>query len=589
VVVFSDGSGYVLFGRGGFSVYSIDGRLMYAGGGPAYAGPTCIALYTGAGVSILTLRGEPRALYPLNLTPTLVGTDCAAVVAVDETHGVYISPEGAHSFRLEAPPFALAFLNGAGYVLDARGDVWVVRRGGVSKIAIGGHPVRAAAGPDCVVVSVVREATQYFYRVDRGAAELLALWPARVGLSVPFHVGAACRLALADGAKRTAVAVDGNYTIYGTSTGLIEVYEGGRLVYVKSVGAPVLSVSSAGLNIAYETPGGASSLVLSQLRVVTNCGVWTAYVERGAAYRLPQVIPMGEGARCVHVSNRTEGGVVYGTYQRQFYVRLVSPSPFEGWVAEGAEVPPPPPVTLGYVKLVPAGWDVDGKRYASLTVSRPVTARAVYRVVPAVSGPLGNGTAIEARIVTDEVVWPQEPVVEVRRLYYVSVREPGYVEGGPGFYPAGSLVRIGVRMPGAPQGCRYVFAGWAGVNATGETAEVVVTRPITASPRMVMQCLVSLTTKHGSVAGAPAWASVGEVIEPRVEPPAVWDPFPLLYEFSGWRVGGSVVRRITVTGPVTGEAVWTLNPLPAAGLAASAAAAASFLLWAKRPRKKPAQ
>ncbi len=38
------------------------------------------------------------------------------------------------------------------------------------------------------MVSVVRGAAQYFYRVDRGAAELLASRPARVGLLVPFHV-----------------------------------------------------------------------------------------------------------------------------------------------------------------------------------------------------------------------------------------------------------------------------------------------------------------------------------------------------------------------------------------------------------------
>ncbi len=49
---------------------------------------------------------------------------------------------------------------------------------------------------------------RYFYRVDGGAAELLTSRPARVGLLVSFHVG--CRLAVADGLKRTAVAVDGN-------------------------------------------------------------------------------------------------------------------------------------------------------------------------------------------------------------------------------------------------------------------------------------------------------------------------------------------------------------------------------------------
>jgi len=38
VAVFSDGSGYVFFRGGGVAAYSIDGRLMYAGGGPAYLG-----------------------------------------------------------------------------------------------------------------------------------------------------------------------------------------------------------------------------------------------------------------------------------------------------------------------------------------------------------------------------------------------------------------------------------------------------------------------------------------------------------------------------------------------------------------------
>ncbi len=71
-------------------------------------------------------------------------------------------------------------------------------------------------------------------------------------------------------------------------------------------------------------------------------------------------------------------------------------------------------------------------------------------------------------------------------------------------------------------------------------------RPISASSRLVMQ--VSLATRYGSVPDAPEWVNVGDVIEPRVEPEAVWSPFPFLYEFSGWRIDGSIVRRITVTG-----------------------------------------
>jgi hypothetical protein len=70
-----------------------------------------------------------------------------------------------------------------------------------------------------------------------------------------------------------------------------------------------------------------------------------------------------------------------------------------------------------------------------------------------------------------------------------------------------------------------------------------------------MQCRVSLATRYGSVADVPEWVNVGDVIEPCVEPEAVWSPFPLLYEFSGWRIDGFIVRRIAAAGPVAGEAV----------------------------------
>jgi hypothetical protein len=38
--------------------------------------------------------------------------------------------------------------------------------------------------------------------------------------------------------------------------------------------------------------------------------------------------------------------------------------------------------------------------------------------------------------------------------------------------------------------------------------------------------------RYGSVADAPEWVNVGDVIKPRVEPEAVWSSFPL-YEFFG--------------------------------------------------------
>jgi len=143
--------------------------------------------------------------------------------------------------------------------------------------------------------------------------------------------------------------------------------------------------------------------------------------------------------------------------------------------------------------------------------------------------------------------------------------------GGLGCCPAGSVVRIGVKMPEASPGCWFVTAGWVGLNAAGSEAEVVAAGPISAPLRLVMQCRVSLVSRCGSVADAPGWVNVGVVPEPRVELEAVRSSFPLRCGLSGWRIDGSVMRRITVTGPVAGEAVWTLNHLPAAALAGSAA------------------
>ncbi len=71
------------------------------------------------------------------------------------------------------------------------------------------------------------------------------------------------------------------------------------------------------------------------------------------------------------------------------------------WMAGGSEVPPPPPA---YVGLVSVGWEVEGRRYVSLRVERLLVASAVYRATPAVSSPLGNGTAVEVKIAAEEVV-----------------------------------------------------------------------------------------------------------------------------------------------------------------------------------------
>jgi len=39
---------------------------MYARGGPAYLGPTCLALGAGSGVSLVTFCNELRVFYLLN-------------------------------------------------------------------------------------------------------------------------------------------------------------------------------------------------------------------------------------------------------------------------------------------------------------------------------------------------------------------------------------------------------------------------------------------------------------------------------------------------------------------------------------------
>ncbi len=85
----------------------------------------------------------------------------------------------------------------------------------------------------------------------------------------------------------------------------------------------MLSASFAGLNIAYETPAGASSLVGWLRTVGRGRSSWS----RSRSTGFPRSSP---GGRCVHVSNKTGEGVIYATYQRQFYVKLISPSPFEG-------------------------------------------------------------------------------------------------------------------------------------------------------------------------------------------------------------------------------------------------------------------
>jgi len=66
VFVFSVGSVYVFFRGGDVAVCAIDEGLMYAGGGPAYLGSTCLALGAGSGVSLVTFCNELRVFYLLN-------------------------------------------------------------------------------------------------------------------------------------------------------------------------------------------------------------------------------------------------------------------------------------------------------------------------------------------------------------------------------------------------------------------------------------------------------------------------------------------------------------------------------------------
>lgn len=582
VVVFSDGSGYVLLSNTGFSVYSIDGRFLYTGPGPAYVGPTCIAFYTGSGVSIVDFRGALKAFYPLNFTPTVLASDCRVVVTANQTVGVYISPSLAYSFKIGAAPYSAAVLNGVGYILDLNGDVVSAGPNGVSITHIGGYPAGMESSPDCVVASVVKSGTQYFYRVDVNPPSLLASEPARVGLAYPFAVGLGCRLLLAPRDKGTAAAADGPYAIYGTSTGYVEVYLGDELVYEKYVGAPVLSVSSAGLNIAYQTPQGVGTLILVNETLISNCGNKSILVEAGQLRPAPAVIQFPNGTRCVLAANYTVSSAIYATYKRQYFVVLNSPQPFSGWLDAGSAVPPPPPIALDYVELVPRGWAVGGSLYSSLAVDGPLTASAEYEVVPLVNGTLGNGTAVRVVVSTPVVVWPQRPSYVVERYYYVAAQPPAYVVGGNGYYRAGSPVTIAVELPSAPAGCRYVFSGWVGLNATAPNVTVVVARPIYAAPQLVEECQVVLYTKYGSVVNAPGWVPVGTVVSPTVAPSAVWAPFPLRYVFVGWDVNGVVSTQFAVSGPVYATAVWVLDPTPLVAIAAALAAAVGLLLWLKR-------
>ncbi len=199
-----------------------------------------------------------------------------------------------------------------------------------------------------------------------------------------FHVGLGCRLA--DGLKRTAVAVDGNYTIYGTSTGLIEVYEGAGGPTSRAWGRRCFRRLPPGLT--YETPAGASSLVVSPARVVTGRGA-------GRVYRLLQVIPLGERAVRPRVQQKASSSHLSEAVLRQADV-AVSLRGVDGRGLGGA--------AAGYVGLVSVGWGVEGRRYVSFRMERPIVARAVCRATPAVSGPLGNDTAVEVEVAAEEVV-----------------------------------------------------------------------------------------------------------------------------------------------------------------------------------------
>ncbi len=59
-------------------------------------------VWRGAGVSLVAFCNV-RVFYLLDFTPTFVGVDCAAVVAVGRSLGVYISPERRFNFSLAAP------------------------------------------------------------------------------------------------------------------------------------------------------------------------------------------------------------------------------------------------------------------------------------------------------------------------------------------------------------------------------------------------------------------------------------------------------------------------------------------------------
>ena len=64
-----------------------------------------------------------------------------------------------------------------------------------------------------------------------------------------------------------------------------------------------------------------------------------------------------------------------------------------------------------------------------------------------------------------------------------------------------------------------------------------------------------------------------------MKPEAVWSPS----KSSPAGASSSIVRRIAVAGPAAGEAVRTVNLLPAAALAGSAAVA--YLLWRRRSKR----
>ncbi|AET33751.1 hypothetical protein [Pyrobaculum ferrireducens] len=261
--------------------------------------------------------------------------------------------------------------------------------------------------------------------------------------------------------------------------------------------------------------------------------------------------------------------IVRGVYTPQVLVSTVFPAVVNGSTSLWAD--------LGSV-VVFQGRDVEFRNGTRLAFVKWVELDSSERTVQLVAD---RAVRLTPQYEVQYRVWAKLPATVVEPVNATWVAR-------------GSAVKIAVPDVLSQQGnTRTVVGQWVinGVpNATlkGNVITLRVTKPLNVTYTVKRQYLLTFTTRYGSVTPA-MWVDEGGTAAVVPTPMDVWAPPPLRWVFAGWRdtatgVVYSYPQMPVAYGPVTYEAVWTLDLVPILAIA-GAAAGAVFLVWFRRRRR----